>query len=101
MKSHVVITLPAAPAGQLLPQTNRAFAASGTLAPVPPDIDTACTSVEIDADLNGTVDVQVRERLSNGALSEPATFQFIPANLIRAKSADPAGFSAAVTSVTE
>lgn len=97
--AQITVTLPAAPA-QTVPQKERALDVQGATGS-PSTLPVDGTSIQIEAALDGTVTVSVREVPSRGRVSEPCTKEFVPADYVQANSADPAGFAVAVTGIKE
>ena len=98
----VKVTLPKAPT-QVTEQVHRIVSILGTL-----DSDGSQTvAVEsigpltIKVGLNSTVTVSVVEIPKRGKQSSPAAITFTPADLVEAKSADPAGFTIEIVSIVD
>jgi hypothetical protein len=83
------IELPAAPAHPI-PQVDRLVHTTGTLGDAAVPVSTETREITLRADPGSTVTVEVRERIANGAVSEPVTISFVPYNEIKASKADGA-----------
>ena len=99
--ADISLTLPTAPA-QLVPQTDRVVAATGSTIPIPATVPNGTTQINLQCALDGTISFQVQEQITVGGqtvLSEPCKIDIIPLQAIKPVAADPKGFVVQVTAI--